>query len=158
MVSYVLATQEKLRDMAEIVKENLTRVQKKQKTWYDKDARMREFADGDPVLVLLPTSTSKLLAQWQGPYQVVKRVGQVSYLIDMHDKRKRRRVFHVNMLKAFRVRRPAKNNYWAEHAGGDDNPDDESDVPVWNEVLESNSVTVSQRQELRKVLDEFEEY
>ena len=67
MVSYVLATQEKLRGMAELVKENLSKSQEKQKIQYDKDARMREFADGDPVLVLLPTSSSNLLAQWQGP-------------------------------------------------------------------------------------------
>lgn len=35
------------------------------------------------VLVLLPTPISKLLAQWQGPYEVVKAVGKVNYLVDM---------------------------------------------------------------------------
>ena len=48
-------------------------------------------------------STSKLLAQWQGPYQVVKCMGKVTYMVDMHDQRKRRRVFHVNMLKSFKL-------------------------------------------------------
>lgn len=52
VMSYLLATQEKLRDMAEIVEENLTKVQGKQKRWYDKGARLREFKKGDPVLVL----------------------------------------------------------------------------------------------------------
>ena len=85
VVSYVLATQEKLRNMAELVQENLSKVQGRQKAWYDKNARVREFEPGDPVLVLLPTSSSKLLARWQGPYQVVKRMGKVNYLIDMHD-------------------------------------------------------------------------
>ena len=137
VVSYVLATQEKLRDMAEIVQKNLTKAQKKQKLWYDQNARMREFAAGDPVLVLLPTSTSKLRGQWQGPYQVVKRVGKVSYLVDMHDKRKRRRVFHVNMLKGFRGRRPVEQSYWAEDVTADhDDIDGDSDVPVWNEAPE----------------------
>ena len=51
--------------------------------------------------MLLPTSTSKLLAQWQGPYEVVKPIGEVDYLINMHDRRNKRRVFHVNMLKQF---------------------------------------------------------
>ena len=37
----------------------------------------REFQPGDQVLVLLPTSTSKSLAQWQDPYKVVKCVGEV---------------------------------------------------------------------------------
>jgi len=40
-----------------------------------------------------------LLAQWQGPYEVVKHIGEVDYLINMHDKRRKRKVFHVNMLK-----------------------------------------------------------
>ena len=56
--------------MTELVQENLGRAQKVQKTWYDRNARLREFEPGDSVLVLLPTSTSKLRAQWQGPYEV----------------------------------------------------------------------------------------
>ena len=65
---------------------------------------MREFKPGDPVFVLLPTTTDKLTAQWQGPYQVLNRKGKVTYLVDMHDTIKRTTVFHVNMLKAFQVR------------------------------------------------------
>ena len=38
------------------------------------------------MLVLLPTSTNKLLAEWQGPYKVVKRMGEVDYQIEMHDR------------------------------------------------------------------------
>ena len=87
--------------MSDLVKENLEKSQEKQKYWYDKGARVQQFEVGDPVLVLLPTTTDKLLAQWQGPYLVVKREGKVTYQIDMHNRRKRRRVFHVNMLKAF---------------------------------------------------------
>ena len=160
VVSYVLATQEKLRSMAELVEENLTKSQQKQKTWYDKDARMREFAQGDPVLVLLPTSSSKLLAQWQGPYQVVKQVGKVSYLVDMHDRRKRRRVFHVNMLKAFQVRRPVESSYWVEDITDCDDPEDDFDVPVWNETLDEQptigeQLNEQQQKELWKMLKEF---
>ena len=47
------------------------------------------------MLVLLPTATNKLLAQWQDPYQVVKHLGKVSYLVDMHDKRKREQLQQV---------------------------------------------------------------
>ena len=39
--------------MAEREEENKTRM----KTWYDKSARHREFAEGDQVLVLLPGDT-----------------------------------------------------------------------------------------------------
>ena len=80
VVSYVMSTQQKLKKMAECVKENMLEKQDKQKRWYDVKARLREFKAGDPVLVLLPTSTNKSLAQWQGPYKVLERMGQVTYL------------------------------------------------------------------------------
>ena len=64
----MLAVQVKLATMAELVKDNLERAQKKQKLWYDQNARQRELKPGDLVLVLLPTSSSSLTAQWKGPY------------------------------------------------------------------------------------------
>jgi len=83
------------------VKQNVTKAQADQKKWYDKNARQREFKQGDQVIVLPPTSTSKLLSQWQGPYKVLKCVGVLDYLINMHDRQRKRRVFHVEMLKLF---------------------------------------------------------
>ena len=50
----------------------------------DKEARLREFEVGDTVLVLLPTSTSKLPARWQGPHQITKRVSLVNYQVHGH--------------------------------------------------------------------------
>ena len=73
-----------------------------------------EFKIGDSVLVMLPTSPNKLLAQWQGPYQVVERMGKVTYLVNMHDRKKRRRVFHINMLKVFPVHRSVEKNYFTK--------------------------------------------
>ena len=40
------------------------------------------------MLVLLPTSSNELLAQWQGPYCVVRKVEKVNYEIDMPNKKK----------------------------------------------------------------------
>ena len=88
VVSYVLAVQEKLAKMSELVQENMAGAQREQKRWYDRNARQRQFESGDQVLVLLPTSSNKLLAQWQGPYPVLRRVGGVNYQVDMYDKRK----------------------------------------------------------------------
>ena len=68
VVSHVLMMCERLAQMSELVQENMKRAQQKQKAWYDRNAREREFQPYDQVLVLLPTTTNKLLAQWQGPY------------------------------------------------------------------------------------------
>lgn len=73
---YVLAEQEKMATMAELVKDNLVKSQREQKRWYDRNVRERQFQAGDQVLVLLPTTTNKLLAQWQGPYPVLQQVSR----------------------------------------------------------------------------------
>ena len=112
VVSMVLSVRDKMSQMTELVERNLAKAQQRQKTWYDRNAQQREFQVGEQVIVLLPTSTNKLVAQWQGPYSVVRRIGKVNYRIDMQDRRKRYRVFHINMLRKWHV--PASTNYWAE--------------------------------------------
>ena len=99
VVSYVLSVQEKLDKMTVLVEENLKEAQQTQKQWYDQKAHERKFQTHDQVLVLFPSSTSKLLAQWQGPYEVVQQVNKVNYHIGMHDKRKKLRTFHINFIK-----------------------------------------------------------
>ena len=106
VVSYVLTMRDKLAKMSELVQENLERAQATQKKWYDRTARAREFTPGDKVLVLLPTSTNKVRAQWQGPYTVVQKNGEANYVVDMDDKRKRLRTFHVNMLREWHESKP----------------------------------------------------
>ena len=69
VVSYVLTIQERLAKLRDVVHENLEDAQATQKAWYDRHARNREFQAGDQVLVLLPKSTNKLLAEWCGPYR-----------------------------------------------------------------------------------------
>ena len=50
--------------MLELVKDNLAQAQVKQKQWYYINTRHQESKDGDQVLILLPTSTSKLMVSW----------------------------------------------------------------------------------------------
>ena len=53
----------------------------------------------EKVLILLSTSASKLLAKWQGSFVVKGRKGRVNYEVDMGERRKKCRTFHINMLK-----------------------------------------------------------
>lgn len=69
--------------------------QRKMKTWYD-----RQFKPMESVLVLLPIAGQPLNARYCGPYVVRERVGETDYVIDTPDRRKARRLCHVNMLKA----------------------------------------------------------
>ena len=41
------------------------------------------------TLLLLPTAKFKLQAQWQGPYEILKPIGKVNYLVHLHGQRKK---------------------------------------------------------------------
>ena len=115
----------------------------------------KKHPPGQVVLVLLPTTSNKLLAQWLGPYRVLRRVGEVNYKVYMPDKRKRRAVLHINMLKKWN--QPEAMCLWT--VGVD--PDEENDVPTWRgeESGRSPSVgtqlTVQQKRQLLELLSDF---
>ncbi len=75
IVQYVLEMRDRQEQYREQARENLQRKQQAQKQWYDQHARLRQFLPGQKVLLLLPTSSNKLLAKWQGPYSVVRLDG-----------------------------------------------------------------------------------
>ena len=127
VVSYVLLQREKMERMKEIVHSNLEKARSHQKTWYDQNSRERSFNPNDQVLVLLPMSASKLSAKWQGPYRVVERRGKVNYLVHMEDHRKKRRLFHVNMLRKWNT--PVS----AFHMQKISDETEEEDIPTWND-------------------------
>ena len=98
-LTYVTEMREKLASMTELVQENLAKSQDRQKRWYDQKARSRSLEVGQRALVLLPSSNKKLHAAWQGPYVIKRKIGDVNYEVEMHDKKKRQRIFHIDMLK-----------------------------------------------------------
>ncbi|XP_014912289.1 uncharacterized protein LOC106962397 [Poecilia latipinna] len=104
-ISYVLQMREKLEKMTSLAKEHMRVSQQKQKTWYDQTAHVRSFEPGQKVLVLQPTDNSKFLAQWQGPYEVVQKLGPTTYKICTPDQRRSTRVLNINLLKEW-VSRP----------------------------------------------------
>ena len=59
----------------EIARENLTKGSQRYRKYYNRSARDKDLAVGSKVLVLLPTKNNKLLLQWRGPYEIMKKVG-----------------------------------------------------------------------------------
>lgn len=107
--------------------------------------------------MLLPTSASKLTAQWQGPYYVLKRIGKANYLVEMSDKKKKRRVLHVNMLQKWHS--PAPSVLLAQDAVEEM---DSEELPSWNDPSGGNArvgdqLSSEQLQELSVLLTTFKD-
>ena len=130
----------------------MQKAQQPQKKWYDRTARHRSLEQGDKVLVLLPTSTSKLLAQWHGPYDMLKKRGKATYLVDLADK-KRKRVLHINLLR--RWQEPESHNYFADESSEEE--EEEVDELTWDggsegEPTIGKALTETQRAEFMELL------
>ncbi|KAJ8038132.1 hypothetical protein HOLleu_19119 [Holothuria leucospilota] len=101
LLDYVSRFKDRLHGACELAQENLRHSQKKMKAWYDKTTVKREFKPGDKVLVFLPVSGQPLQARFQGPYVIERKVSDTDYVILTPDKRKSKRVCHINRMKKY---------------------------------------------------------
>ncbi|CAJ0964630.1 unnamed protein product [Ranitomeya imitator] len=106
VIEHVALMQQRIAKVMPIVKEHLLQAQEAQARVYNRSARVRQFNPGDRVLVLVPTVESKFLAKWQGPYEVVEKLGEVNYKIHQPGRRKPFQVYHVNLIKPWQDREP----------------------------------------------------
>lgn len=64
--------------MDEMANNHLVQAQERQKKDYDRVSKRRSLQQGHKIQLLLPTSNSGLLAKWQGPFEVKKKMGPVT--------------------------------------------------------------------------------
>lgn len=107
IVSYVVRMRDRLEKMSELAQSHMAKAQQHQKSWYDQSACERSFSPGQKVLVLLPSHENKLLAKWQGPFEVQKRLGPTTYRVGTPGQSRSNRTLHVNLLKEW-VQRPER--------------------------------------------------
>ena len=91
-----------------ILKDHLAAAQGRIKTQADKHRQERSFAVGDWVFLRLQPYRQQSLAykgKWKlspryfGPFKVLKRIGPVSYKLELPPESKLHPVFHVSCLK-----------------------------------------------------------
>ncbi|KAI3366502.1 hypothetical protein L3Q82_000474 [Scortum barcoo] len=104
VLAFVLQMRERMEQTTKLVRRNMEKAQSGQQTWSDKAARERSFSPGQQVLLLLPTAENKLLAKWQGPYTVLKKLSPTTYEIEMLERRNPKQTFHINLLKEWKTR------------------------------------------------------
>ncbi|KAL0172150.1 hypothetical protein M9458_032461, partial [Cirrhinus mrigala] len=101
ILEYVSTFREHLHRAWDVAKQHLSDTQVKMKTRYDKKSVARSFQPGESVLVLLPVPSSPMHARFAGPYTIEKKLSDTNYIILTPDRRRKSRVCHVNMLKAY---------------------------------------------------------
>ena len=99
VAEYMDRLQKDLARALEIAGANSKAAQEVYVKYYNKTAKHKEFEPGDQVLVLLPTSTNKLLSEWMGPGTVVEVVSPYSYKILLSSGSIR--TLHANKLRRF---------------------------------------------------------
>nr|XP_061833255.1 uncharacterized protein LOC133617337 [Nerophis lumbriciformis] len=105
-IQYVMDLRAKLHTLEHLSRKNLLRAQEHQHHLYNRGTQLRQFSPGEKVLVLLPTSSSKLLAEWQGPFVVSRQVGDVDYEVRQCGRGLATQIYHLNLLKRWREAEP----------------------------------------------------
>jgi hypothetical protein len=91
------------------IKQNLKASQDRQKSYVDKKRTHKEFKVGDHVFLKVKAnrsslklgSCSKLAARFCGPFEILERIGPVSYILALPTSMIVHNVFHVSFLKKY---------------------------------------------------------
>lgn len=93
---YAIGLRDRLKDTCQLASEELVKVGDWYQAHHDKFAKDRILKSGQKALLLLPTDGNKLLAEWKGPFEVIKKLNKWNYVIDINGVERK---FHINMLK-----------------------------------------------------------
>ena len=116
---------------------------------YDRMSQNCIFKPGDTVLVLLPVQGNRLQARYHGSYKVLKRVGDLDYVIETPDRRKSTQQCHINIVKPYFERGVKKSVMFTDsNVENDSNQEHEewSDTPyiyAKYKITSSNSETLA---------------
>nr|KAG5702720.1 hypothetical protein BaRGS_013357 [Batillaria attramentaria] len=101
---YVVDLRHRLEETCKMAQENLAQASRRYAKHFDRRAVSRKFPVGSKVLLLLPVRDNKLEMAWQGPYEVLERVGECDYRLNVNGKKK---LYHANLLKQWVERESA---------------------------------------------------
>ncbi|KAJ1175436.1 hypothetical protein NDU88_000724 [Pleurodeles waltl] len=99
LLTYTRDLRENLHTVWEEAQTALREAQTKQKQIYDARSLVRTLAVGDKALVLFPSTENKLLARWQGPFNVIAQINPITSKLAIPQGSGREQIYHINLLK-----------------------------------------------------------
>ncbi|XP_068250702.1 uncharacterized protein [Palaemon carinicauda] len=96
-----------------------------------------EINEGDKVLLLLPISNNKLLVQWQGPFEVVKKVNRYNFVPNINGVERK---YHINMHKLYFDRISEGNNVKAKSVEAEGSGDLKSGALLFTDDQENDDL------------------
>ncbi len=166
VVTHLVQTRERLNEMVQLMHENLQGAQQRQKRAYDKRVTVQPLAEGDEVLVLLPTRQNKLQLQWEGPFTVIRKVTEVDYEVKKPGRRQEKKIYHINLLKKWHRSLSAlavftlrdQSDPGSEEEDLEEQPLQFLEVGLQQEPLSNEStsrLTAEQESEIRQLFQDF---
>uniref|UniRef100_A0A3P9DVA4 Protein kinase domain-containing protein n=1 Tax=Maylandia zebra TaxID=106582 RepID=A0A3P9DVA4_9CICH len=109
---------------------------------------------------MLPTSDSKLLAKWQGPFEVQKKLGPTTYKVSTPGLQRGNRVLHVNLLKEWIPRTENKTEGLLIHSVDEEEEVNDYLPSVTVSVLDLSHLTSEQQSQVTPLInsDIFQKY
>lgn len=98
VVTFLTDTYRKLEQAHLSAKSNESAAKEDMAHYYNKRSKMRSLKPADLVLVLLPSDTNKLQAQWQGPFPVLEKLSPTTYRVQTGHQKNQIKTLHINML------------------------------------------------------------
>ena len=81
LLEYVSRFQTRLQETCELARKRLKTVQSEMKRRYDRNTVHRNFQAADKVFILLPLSGQSLKARFHGPYEIIRKVSDLNYVV-----------------------------------------------------------------------------
>ncbi|KAK3933019.1 Transposon Ty3-G Gag-Pol polyprotein [Frankliniella fusca] len=99
---YPMWVRKTMQDIHEVVADMNKKAAKRMKAYYDRNATLSPFAEGDLVYLYYPRRvtgiSAKLTTRWEGPYRIVNLINECNARIERVDNPTKKLIVHIDRL------------------------------------------------------------
>ena len=130
----------KVKEFQKQAEGNLQKAQANMKERFDRTAKLTQFNEGDMCLVYLPTPGAPLSPRFRGPFEVLKKLSDLNYVISTPEARKKSKVVHINLMKQYHQ----EEVHHIVNSGSEKKVEHENSDEVENETFECFEQDITQ--------------